>query len=133
MWYNNEDKRYVKKALEAEEAILRIIIDDNNFGGFNHDMFSISMKHAELAVADNNYEEAVKQLEKAKQYAIDDDKIMNDKKGDFTCLLLEKCPDDYANSRVETTCLDYWRLEMLENKIFNVLQERADFQELLNN
>ena len=58
---------YVKKALEAEEAILRIIIDDNNFGGFNHDMFSISMKRAELAVADNNYEEAVKQLEKAKQ------------------------------------------------------------------
>lgn len=112
---------------------MRIIIDDNNFGGFNPHMFSISMKRAELAVADNNYEEAIDQLEKAKQYAIDYDKIVDDKKGDFTCLLLEKCFEDYANSRVETSCLDYWRLEMLENKVFSVLQERADFQELLNN
>ena len=133
MWYNNEDERYVKKALEAEEAILRIIIDDNNFGGFNHDMSSISMNRAELAVADNNYEEAIDQLAKAKQYAIDYDKVVDNKKGNFTCLLLEKCPDDYTNSRVETSCLDYWKLEMLENKVFSVLQEKADFQELLNN
>ena len=36
MWvYDNCDKRYANKALEAEEAILKIIIDDHNFNGFN--------------------------------------------------------------------------------------------------
>ena len=58
MWgYDNCDKRYASKALEVEEKILNIIIDDCNFNGLNIWMYLIKVKQAEIAVANGNYED----------------------------------------------------------------------------
>ena len=133
MWvYGNCDQRYAKKALEAEEKILRIIIEDNNFNGLNVSMYLIKERQAEISVTNGNFDEAIHLLKQAKEYAVEYDKVKEKRKGKFTCLLLDHYEDDYADSRIESLLVDSWRKEVLENTIFDVLREREDFQCLIN-
>ncbi|MBQ7968214.1 MAG: helix-turn-helix domain-containing protein [Clostridia bacterium] len=133
MWvYDNCDQRYVEKALEAEEKILRIIIDDDNLNAFNSGMYLISMKRAEIMAINLNCEDAIEHLKKAKQYATQFDKYMQDQKGEYTCLLLDRYSDYCTDSRVEHHFIDSWKKEITENKKFNVLREHKEFQRLIN-
>lgn len=133
MWaYDNCDKRYANKALEAEEKILKIIIDDHNFNGFNVNMYLIKERQAEIAVTNGNFDEAVRFLEQAKKYAIEYDKVKEKRNGKFTCLLLDHYEDDYTDSRIESLLVDSWKNEILENTIFDVLRKREEFQCLIN-
>ena len=132
MWvYDNCDQRYVEKALEAEEKILRIIIDDDNFNGFNASMYLINMKRAEIAATNANCEEAIEQLKKAKRYATQFDKYKQNQKGEYTCLLLDRYTDYCNDSRVEHHFVDSWKKQISENKIFSVLYENKEFQRLV--
>ena len=76
-----------------------------------------------------NFENIIKN---AKQYATQFDKYKQDKKGEYTCLLLDRYSDVCTDSRVEHHFIDSWKKHMSENKIFNVLREREDFQCLIN-
>ena len=130
--YDNCDKRYANKALEAEEKILKIIIDDNNFNGFNVSMYLIKEKQAEIAVKSGNFDDAIHFLKQAKKYAIEYDKVKEKRNGKFTCLLLDNYEDDYTDSRIESLLVDSWKNEVLKNTIFDVLRERKEFQCLIN-
>ena len=133
MWvYDNCDKRYASKALDAEEKILKIIIDDDNFNGFSVSMYLIKEKQAEIAVANGNFDEAIHFLEQAKKYATEYDKVKEKRTGKFTCLLLDHYEDDYTDSRVESLLVDSWKKEVFANKVFDVLREREEFQCLIN-
>ena len=133
MWaYGNCDQRYANKALEAEEKILKIIIDDYNFNGFNISMYLIKERQAEISVTNGNFDEAIQLLKQAKEYAVEYDKVKEKRKGKFTCLLLDHYEDDYTDSRIESLLVDSWRKEVLENTIFDVLRKREDFQCLIN-
>lgn len=133
MWiYGNCDQRYVQKALEAQEAITRIIIDDDNFNGFNNSLYFIRLKQAEMATTNGMFDEAIRFLEQAKKYAIDYDKTRENGIGKFTCLLLDRYEEDYTTSRIEHLLLDSWKKEISENKIFDILRDRSDFQSFLN-
>ena len=133
MWgYGNSDPRYAKKALDAEEKILKIIIDDDKFNGFNVSMYLIKERQAEISATNGNFDEAVYILKQAKKYAIEYDQVKEKQKGKFTCLLLERYEDDYTDSRIEGLLVDSWKKEILENTIFDVLREREDFQCLVN-
>lgn len=133
MWvYDNCDKRYASKALEAEEKILKIIIDDDNFNGFSVSMYLIKEKQAEIAVANGNFDEAIHFLEQAKKYATEYDKVKEKRTGKFTCSLLDHYEDDYTDSRVESLLVDSWKKEVFANKVFDVLREREEFQCLIN-
>ena len=133
MWvYDNCDKRYANKALEAEEKILKIIIDDYNFNGFNISMYLIKERQAEISVTNGNFDEAIQLLKQAKEYAVEYDKVKEKRKGKFTCLLLDHYEDDYTDERIERSVLDSWKKHVSEDKIFNILREREDFQRLIN-
>ena len=133
MWaYGNCDQRYAKKALEAEEKILRIIVEDDNFNGLNVNMYLIKERQAEISVTNGNFDEAIHLLKQAKEYAVEYDKVKEKRNGKFTCLLLDHYEDDYTDSRIESLLVDSWRKEVLENTIFDVLREREDFQCLIN-
>lgn len=133
MWVSDScDQRYVEKALEAEEKILRIIIDDDNLNAFNSSMYLISMKRAEISTINFNCEDAIKHLKNAKQYATQFDKFMQDQKGEYTCLLLDRYSDVCTDSRVEYHFIDSWKKHVSEDKIFDILREREDFQCLIN-
>ncbi len=133
MWvYDSCDQRYVEKALEAEEKILRIIIDDDNLNAFNSSLYLISMKRAEISTINFNCEDAIKHLKNAKQYATLFDKFKQDQKGEYTCLLFDRYSDDCTDSRVERYFIDSWKKQVTENKNFNILREHKDFQRLIN-
>ncbi len=133
MWvYDSCDKRYASKALEAEEKILKIIIDDCNFNGFHVSMYLIKERQAEIAVTNGDFDEAISYLEQAKKHAIEYDQVMKKRNGKFTCLLLDHYEDDYMDSRIERALVESWKKEMSENKIFDVLREREEFQNLMN-
>ncbi len=133
MWvYDNCDKRYANKALEAEEEILKIIIDDHNFNGLSVSMYLIKERQAEISVTSGNFDEAIHFLKQAKKYAIEYDKVNDKRNGKFTCLLLDHYEDDYTDSRIERPLVDSWENEVLNNTIFDVLREREDFQRLIN-
>ena len=133
MWvYDNCDQCYVEKALEAEEKILQIIIDDDNLNAFNSSMYLISMKRAEISTINSNYEDAIEHLKKAKQYAIQFDKYQQNQKGDYTCLLLDRYSDICTDSRIEHHFIDSWKKQIMENKIFKVLREQKEFKRLMN-
>ncbi len=130
--YDSCDQRYVEKALEAEEKILRIIIDDDNLNAFNSSMYLISMKRAEISTINFNCEDAIKHLKNAKQYATQFDKYKQEQKGEYTCLLLDRYSDVCTDSRVEHHFIDSWKKHVSEDKIFDILREREDFQRLIN-
>ena len=133
MWaYGNCDQRYAKKALEAEEKILRSIVEDDNFNGLNVSMYLIKERQAEISVTNGNFDEAIHLLKQAKEYAVEYDKVKEQRNGKFTGLLLDHYEDDYTDSRIESLLVDSWRKEVLENTIFDVLREREDFQCLIN-
>lgn len=133
MWaYGNCDQRYAKKALETEEKILRIIIDDDNFNGLNISMYLIKERQAEISVTNGNFDEAIHLLKQAKEYAVEYDKVKEKRNVKFTCLLLDHYEDDYTDSRIESLLVDSWKNEVMENTIFDVLREREDFQCLIN-
>ena len=132
MWaYDNIDKRYANKALEAQEQIMKIIIDDGNFNGSHISLYLIKEKQAENAVTTGNFDEAILFLAQAKKHAIEYDRVREKQKGKFTCLLLDSCEDDYTGSRSRHPLVDSWKREMTENEIFAVLRERDDFQNLM--
>ena len=133
MWgYGNCDQRYVKKALEAEEQILRTVIDDDNFNGFNVNMYLIKERKAEISANNGNFDEAICFLKQAKKYAVEYDKVNENRNSKFTCLLLDRYEEDYTDSRIESPLVDSWKKEVLENTAFDVLREREDFQCLIN-
>ena len=79
-----------------------------------------------------NFDEAIHFLKQAKKYAIEYDKVKEKRKGKFTCLLLDHYEDDYTDERIERSVLDSWKKHVSEDKIFNILREREDFQRLIN-
>lgn len=132
MWaYNNIDKLYADKALDAQEKIMKIIIDDGNFANTHITMYLIKEKQAENAVANGKFDEAIPYLKQAKKHAIEYDRAREKQKGKFTCLLLDSCEYDYTGSRSRHPLVDSWKREMTENEIFAVLRERDDFQNLM--
>ena len=71
-------------------------------------------------------------MKQAKEYAVEYDKVKEKRKGKFTCLLLDHYEDDYTDERIGRSALDIWKKHALEDKIFNILREREDFQRLIN-
>ena len=95
-------------------------------------MYLIKERQAEISVTNGNFDEAIQLLKQAKEYAVEYDKVKEKRNGKFTCLLLDQYEDDYEDSRIERLLVDSWKNEVLENKIFDVLREREDFQCLIN-
>ena len=82
MWgHGNCDQRYAKKALEAEEQILKIIINDDNFNGLSSTMYLIKERQAEISATNGNFDEAIHLLKQAKKYAIEYDQVNEKQKG----------------------------------------------------
>ena len=75
---------------------------------------------------------SIEAYEQDEAYSVGYDKVKENRKGKFTCLLLDHYEDDYTDSRIESLLVDSWRKEVLENTIFDVLREREDFQRLIN-
>lgn len=120
------------KAMEMEEAVIRIIIDDDNYLKFNWNLYFISLQHAIDAVVEKRYEDAVKSLYDARKYAIGFDTLDEAGISTYTCTLFEGYKVDVHNSRNETgTYLEWLKETITEKKDFAPLRDREDFRRLM--
>lgn len=121
-----------KKAREIQESIIRLVIDDNNYLEFNGVMYSISMSRASDACAEKKYDDAVRYLCDAREYAIGFDQFEEKGLNIYTCTLFEGCVKDVRDSRNECgTYIDWFRETLQEKDEFAPLRDRDDFKALL--
>ncbi len=123
------DKR-AKKALDTEETIIRTVIDDGNFGHFFLSLYIISENRAEILAEEGDFDGAVAELKKAKEYALEYDKMREKGSAEYTSDLLDCYVRDYSKDRRESTSLAEF-LFYLKGKCFAPLRDREDFKALM--
>lgn len=136
-WALNSMRYYVpgfnKKALDIEETIIKVLVDDGNYISFNKNLFFIYMERAHLAILDNKYDEAIKALAEAKKYAAGDDKLDENGISYYTCEVFKDVVCDVRENRNEIgTTLDYFKEELTEDEKFDPLRSHPDFKALLD-
>ena len=116
-------------ALEAKEKIIQALIPDGNYLGSSASVRAIHWKLAEIAVSDGNYDTAVQELAKSKQYTLEADRCMTSPKQLYTSPLLDHYGYDYSDGRPTKPLIEYWYEEVPET--FAKLADREDFRALL--
>ena len=119
----------VRAAVHAQKAIYEAIIPDGNYLGSSASVRAIHWKLAEIAVSDGNYDTAVQELAKSKQYTLEADRCMTSPKQLYTSLLLDHYGYDYSEGRTTKPLIEYWYEEVPET--FAKLADREDFRALL--
>lgn len=125
-----EDDR-TRVALETEEKIIRAVITDDNFNGFNAMMYMICFKQAEIALHDGDHAKAVEKLWKAKKHGVEYDRVKAQGKGEYTCLMLDKYADDYSDPLPYMPHADLWLERIKTMSVFDPLREREDFKKMI--
>lgn len=133
MWtFANADDPRALACVKAEKTIIETIIPDGNTLGFSLYLSGIHEKLAECALTSNDYDTAVKELKKAKEYAIAYDKAMTSGKQLYTCQILDHLDYDYTDCRPwDQASVDYLLERINEDKKYAPLREREDFKALL--
>lgn len=122
----------VRACAEAEKALIEAIIPDGNTLRFSIFLKGIHETLADVALASNDYDTAVAELEQALRYASASDRAMMRGKQHYTCLLLDHYDYDYSDCRQWTTLEKDLLLESLrESTKYDPIREREDFKSLL--
>lgn len=121
----------VRACAEAEKTIIETIIPDGNTLRFSFYLRGIHEKFADIALESKDYDTAVEELKKAREYAMASDRAMTSGKQYYTCLLLDRHDYDYSNCRQwESTEKDLLLESLIENGKYDPLREREDFKAL---
>jgi Predicted transcriptional regulators len=127
--YQSEKIIYVKTAVDISETIISIMVKDQNYFRFYWNLYQLYIERAEISMTDNDYDNAVKYLTKAKDYAIKNDSYSLNGKCRYTCTVFDHVEDDLSCELLPTDSIDCWK-QCVENKIFNPIRERDDFKAL---
>ena len=121
----------VRAAVHAQNAIYDAIIPDGNYLGCSFSVRSIHWKLAEIAMADGDYDTAVRELAESKKHTLEGDRCWTSPKQYYTCPLLDHYDYDYLGSggRPMRPMIEYWYEEVPET--FAKLADREDFRALL--
>ncbi len=129
--YSCTEKPYKIAVLDAEEAIINSVINDENYLGFYYYLYNVYLERSECAVAEGAYDEAIRQLKTAKEYAEKSDLLFNSGKHSYTCQILCGYEDEWVvEEAVLHDCEDYWRWKV-SRPVFDVIRDREDFKGLL--
>ncbi len=125
------DKQYRISVLDAEEAIIKSVFSDENHLGFWYYLYGVYYKRAECAMIDGDYDEAIRCLKVAKDYAEKNDSIFNTGKHSYTCAIFCDYEDEWCveESALNDT-MNHWRWKISTSK-FDAIRERRDFKVLV--
>lgn len=117
--------------LNAEEAVIKAIITDENYQHFDISLSLLYEERAKLAMADGNHDEAVQALTIALKHAVAFDEMAESGVEHYTCPLLSGHTEDHSADRRE----DDWSMtddvrNCAANSIFDPLRNRDDFKAL---
>ncbi|MHB1485152.1 MAG: helix-turn-helix domain-containing protein [Saccharofermentanales bacterium] len=133
IWYCQSDKTlYVRAAVDISEALISNIVKDQNYLQFGWHLYQLYIERAEISIADNNHENAVKYLAMAKEYATKRDSYNLNGKGRYTCTVFDHVEVDLSCKLLSTDSMDYWK-QCINKNIFNPIRERDDFKALYQN
>ena len=122
----------VLAALDAEEAVMKLLIPDGNYLGFEWNLYHIDTKRAQHAIKQGNAERAMDYLAKAMIHAARYDAVCRCGKSSFTCPLLSLCEHDWSDCLWEHDMVYYMKEELRESKVYDPLRERKDFKKMIS-
>lgn len=120
---------YDTAALEIEEKLIRIVIDDENYLAFHWHMHYIYLERVRMAINKKDYDLAVRFLTEVKKHAIGRDKLDEAGISQYTCSILKGHTVDVRDRRsLDFTHLEYFIESLLEDKVYAPLRDRDDFK-----
>jgi len=122
------------KCLKAAEAIIKIVIDDENYLFYHDKLMHIFIGQAICLTRDGKYEEAIVALRNSHFHAVQYEKVKADSQDSpvlYTCEIFNKLSyNDKLIWRTGTSTLMDDFKEYLTSPEFDVLRNRADFKAL---
>ena len=118
----------------AAYGVITVVIPDGNYLEYHRDISRIHLKHAETAIQNGAYENAMALVQKALYHAKEFDKIDTDHRGEYryTAPTLDHYVIDtkkWFRSSNETLFEEH-EAALRQRKIFAPLREREDFEAL---
>ena len=119
-----------RAAVEAEKKIIEAIIPDGNTLGFSFTLSLIHEKLAEMAFADQNYDLAISEFEKAIECAAKSDEARVSGKQLYTAPILDHYDYDYSECRPLSSDAQELRRKLSEDNRYDLLRDRESFKAL---
>lgn len=130
LWqFQNLESIYTKTAIDISEAIIYAAIPDENYLSFTWELYQLYLKRAECQMNENSYDDAIKSLEKAKNYAREKDKMYKSGKHVYTCTIFDEYEIDETVECLIDDSINHWSY-FVNNKCFDPVREREDFKAL---
>lgn len=121
------DKGFIIPALEAEEAVIKAIITDGNYRGFNYPLFENYAIRCELAMERGEYDIAITYLKGVKNSIDGMVSYLSGEKPNYTCPLLDGCSEDIYSDTPDMS--GSWKY-FIGREIFDPIRDREDFKAL---
>ncbi len=128
MWQFSDMKDYT--AMDAEEAIIRAVIDDENYLNFNWDLYFIYLERARIYCSAGEYDSAVAALAETKRYALGYDDLFEKGTASYTCSVLKGYTEDVTDCRDREFYIDFLKETVTKEAVFTPLRGREDFKAL---
>ena len=131
IWYDNFGN---DDSNTAAYGVITAVISDGNYLEYHRDISRIHLKHAETAVQNGAYENAMALVKKALYHAKEFDKIEADHRGEYryTAPTLDRYTIDTKNwfRASNGTLFEEHEAALCQRKVFAPLREREDFKAL---
>lgn len=127
--------KFASKSLEtynAIEKILETLFPDENYQYYHNTLQYNAIDKAFALCEEDQYEEAIQALKKAKFHANEMVKYSKETKYHFTAPLFDRIMGDKAETDSDVTDIDDFISCLKNNRCFDPIRDREDFKELLD-
>ena len=128
--FADEDKKYVRAAIDISEQLIELIVSDKKYYRFNWHMYQLYMVRAEISMLDKDFDNAVKMLAISKDFAMKRDSYNKNGTCNYSCAIFDHVKDDLSCELLPTDSEDCWK-SYINKKVFDPLREREDFKALI--
>lgn len=122
----------VMAALDTEEAVLKTVFPDGNYGSFLWNMYTVYEKRTKLEVRCGDLDTAMEYAKKACLFAKAYDKICNGERVTYTTPVFVHCSGEHITDPMVKSFWETVKEELLTDPQYASLREREDFQALLD-
>ncbi len=120
-----------RQAVAVEKAVYDALYPDGRTLRGSLAISAVHWKLAEFALVDGDYDKAVAELAHSRQYRVEADRAFAAVGERYTAPLLDAIVHDTPGESWPKSRLEYWLDDLRENKAFEPLRERPDFQALI--
>ncbi len=119
------------ESIEAQEKIINAIIIDENYLGYNDVLSDNYLAKAKLYIKANEFDKSIEALRKAKYYALEYDRLMENELYQYTSPFLNRIvikTKDICSSDTLTRYEGF--IENIQGDIFNSIKDKEEYKKL---